>query len=170
MPGAGLLTNNVTMSLQGGERSIVWGTCMLGDTFGQVTGCDLTESGDMEVILNALGAARAVMFTNPGFEVELECVFDVDVIPPKTGDVMLMPYLNLQGVVVPGKTISYKDKASRTLKFKLHRWNSLPIDLTDDGDVKVYDYTGASGSVSYAVHENEFDGEGWRPGWAPEPD
>ncbi len=159
------LTNNVTMSLQGGDRAIVWGTCMLGDTFGQITGCDITETGDMDVILDALGAARSVMFLNPGFEVEIEALFDIAVDPPKTGDTFLMPYIDLLGTVVPGTAVGYKDKASRTLKFKVHRWNSLDVSL-GDGDVKVFDYSGQNGQPIYNIHVGGYE-PGFRPAWAP---
>lgn len=111
------------------ESDIVFGTCMLGEAFGEIKKCDLDRTADQETIDKCTGGLRALLLLNPRFELKLETVFDSGVTPPALGDEITFPLADVKGRVLKS-SVAWEMKGSRGLSIEATHWDSM---ATDDG-------------------------------------
>jgi hypothetical protein len=133
--------------VNGTPKTLEIGTCMLGDTWGEIIGCSLTDSADVKEIMGCLMETRAVLISNMAQECGIETLFDVSVPLPRVGDVFMIPYLSVEALVLPGTEIIWTRGDSRSLKFKLKHWNSLDLTnwrSTTAAGAKVYKFGGSN--------------------------
>lgn len=117
-----------------GDNSIVFGTCMLGSTFGQVKSATLKRTADKDLLNNCKGNLRAAILKNARFELTLKTVFDDSVDPPGLGDEITLPLVGLTARVME-VPIEWTEGGERMLSIDATRWDSL-------GDASIYTVSG----------------------------
>ena len=109
-----------------GRAQPVLGTAMLGSVFGVVTRATLVRNGKREEILNDAGELMVLLITNPGWTLQLECLFDVSVEPPGLLEAITLPYVGITGRVMEGVTVAWEgDGAERVLSIPAAQWDSM---------------------------------------------
>jgi len=123
-----------------GRAQPVLGTAMLGSVFGVITRATLVRNGKREEILNDAGELMVLLITNPGWTLQLECLFDVGVEPPGLLETITLPYVGLTGRVMEGVTVAWEGGgAERVLSIPAAQWDSMELAaayrLDDEGDL-----------------------------------
>lgn len=108
-----------------GDDDIIFGTCMLGTEFGEITKADLERGGNEQEIPNNRGGMRAVILANPHWVLSLETTFDATVDPPEMGEEITFPYAGVKGRVMPGAKIAWEQNGSRKLSFSAKHWDAM---------------------------------------------
>lgn len=112
-----------------GDEDVVFGTCVLGKTFGEITKCDLDRSGAEIEIENGVGGLLALIIANPAFKLDLETVFTDDITPPEIGQSITFPLAGVVGRILSVKP-GWSNKGSRTLSIKAAHWDSMAVDVS----------------------------------------
>jgi hypothetical protein len=110
-----------------GDDDIVFGTVMLGNTFGEIIKCDLDRTANEIEIEKANGGLRALILANPHFMLDLETQFSSNVTAPALGDPVTFP---LAGVIgrITGIKPGWEAKGSRKLSIKAGHWDSMAVE------------------------------------------
>jgi hypothetical protein len=109
-----------------GDEDVVFGTCMLGTTFGEIMKCDLDRSANEIEIERGTGGLLALILANPKFALDLETVFTDDVTPPELGQSITFPLAGVAGRVLSVKP-GWTNKGSRMLSIKAAHWDSMNV-------------------------------------------
>lgn len=113
-------------------ETIVWGTCMLGTTYGEIISCSVSREFNTQEIMNCVGGLAAFIMNNPRFEMTIEARMDSDVTAPGPGDQILFPIPAVYGRVMPGVTINWEQNGARRLSIPATFWDELsgaPLNL-----------------------------------------
>lgn len=110
-----------------GAKTII-GTAMLGTEFGTVKNTAVKRNAAREELLNGAGNLRALLFTNPNFEMTLECAFELHVTPPAIGERITLPYVGVVGRVMEGAEIKWEQGKERGISIPVAHWDSLGDD------------------------------------------
>ena len=116
---------------------IISGTCMLGDTFGEIESASVKRTADKEEIENCIGNLRALFLRKPRFELKLETLFANGVDAPGLLDKIAIPLIGVYGRVLDIEVKWTKGK-SRMLSIDATSWDSLE-------DATAYKYDKATG-------------------------
>jgi hypothetical protein len=106
-----------------GEQ-VVWGTCMLGDEFGQVESSAVKRTADKVEIENCAGNLRTLLLTKPRFELTLETIFDVSVTAPGLMEQIALPLVGVTGRVMSAD-VKWEKGKERMLSLEVTHWDSL---------------------------------------------
>jgi len=121
---------------------LVFGTCMLGDDYGEVKNATLGRTGEEDEIKGCKGQLIAWLIKNPGFELKMETRFDSDVDPPEILDEIVFPLAGVTGHVAPGAEIKWDEDGVRMLSFTAKNWDGLDgaetYKFDSDGEMEVY--------------------------------
>lgn len=104
---------------------IINGTAMLGTDFGTIKSAEVKRQADQEDLKNGAGNLRAVVFTNPNFELTMEVAFDATVTAPAIGAAITLPLVGVVGRVMPGASVKWESGKERGLSFTVSSWDSL---------------------------------------------
>lgn len=110
--------------------SIIFGTCQLGDDFGQVKNASLKRTGDKNEILNCTGGLRALLLSNVRSEFNFKTLFTDDVAAPGVGERIVFPLLDddlgnpVCGVILDA-SVEWDEKGGRMLSIDASNWDSL---------------------------------------------
>lgn len=103
---------------------IVWGTCMLGETYGTIKDCEVGREWDTEEIENCVGGLLAFIWKKPRFTMTINTRFDLDVTAPGAGDQILFPIPAVYGRVIK-PAISWEQGGVRGLSIEATFWDEL---------------------------------------------
>lgn len=106
------------------NSNYVFGTCMLGTTFGQVKSATCKKTADYESILKCDGGLKAFLIKNPRFELQLETLYDNDVTAPTFGDAVTFPIGAITGYVSGDIEIKWDENGGRMLSFPATAWDN----------------------------------------------
>jgi hypothetical protein len=130
-PGEIIIANN--------PEYIVFGTCMLGDTFGSVESASVKRGADTEEIMKCGGALLAYIMKNPFFELTLKVLFTSDVTPPELGQLIEFPLAGISGRIIPSIDIEWEKDGQRMMSITAKSWDSLNNEGA--GSAEFYDGT-----------------------------
>lgn len=103
---------------------IVWGTCMLGETYGEIASCEVGREWDTEEIKNCVGGLAAFIWKNPHFTMTLNTRFDADITAPGAGDKIAFPIPSVTGRIIK-PAISWESEGTRGLSIEAGYWDAL---------------------------------------------
>jgi hypothetical protein len=103
---------------------VVWGTCMLGDEFGQVESASVKRTADKVEIENCAGNLKSLLLTKPRFEVTLETIFEASVEAPGLMDIIALPLVGVMGRVMD-VSVKWEKGKERALSIEITHWDSL---------------------------------------------
>lgn len=106
-------------------KEIINGTAMLGNDFGTIKSAGVKRQADKEDLKNGAGNLRAVVLTNPNFELTMEVAFDATVAAPAMGAAITLPLVGVVGRVMPGAEVKWEQGKERGLSFTVNAWDSL---------------------------------------------
>jgi len=122
-----------------GEAHPVLGTAMLGDDFGVIKRATLVRSGKRVEITDDAQSLRILLITNPGFEMTLECCFDLSVTAPGFLEEFALPMVGVVGRVMEGVSVMWEEGSERMLSIPVAAWDSMAgaaaYRLDADGDL-----------------------------------
>jgi len=108
-----------------GEAQPVLGTAMLGDAFGVIKRATLVRSGKRVEITDDAQSLRILLITNPGFEVVLECCFDLNVTAPGFLESIDLPLVGVTGRVMEGVSVMWEEGNERGISIPVAQWDSM---------------------------------------------
>jgi hypothetical protein len=103
---------------------VVWGTCMLGDDFGQVDSSSVKRTADKVEIENCIGNLKSLLLTKPRFELTLDCIFDTTVTAPGLMEEIALPLVGVTGRVMD-VTVKWEKGKERMLSIEVTHWDAL---------------------------------------------
>jgi hypothetical protein len=115
-------THGNDVLLLGGQ--VVWGTCMLGDDFGQVESSSVKRTADKVEIENCAGNLKTLLLTKCRFELTLETIFDANVAAPGKMERIALPLIGVTGRVMD-VTVKWEKGKERGLSIEVSHWDSL---------------------------------------------
>lgn len=122
-----------------GDAHPVLGTVMLGDAFGIIKRATLTRTGKREEIMDDAASLRILLITNPGFEMLMECCFDLSVTAPGFLEPIDLPMVGVTGRVMEGVSVVWEEGNERMLSIPVAAWDSMvgaaAYRLDADGDL-----------------------------------
>ncbi|MBB5351107.1 hypothetical protein HNR46_001341 [Haloferula luteola] len=108
-----------------GDENVIFGTCALGDTFGEIMSFDLTRTADLQEIENCVGGLKAAILSKPRFEMEIETLFDDSITLPELGGAITLPLAGLVARITGDIKVGWTNNGSRKLSFKASHWDSM---------------------------------------------
>lgn len=108
-----------------GDAHPVLGTAMLGDAFGVIKRATLVRSGKRVEITDDAQSLRILLITNPGFEMTLECCFDLGVTAPGFLEALDLPMVGVTGRVMEGVSVMWEEGNERMLSIPVAQWDSM---------------------------------------------
>lgn len=105
-------------------NTIVWGTMMLGDDFGEIISASVKRTGDKKEIENGAGNLRAFLLTKARFELNFETRFDSAVEAPGLMNEIDFPLVGVTGRVLD-VTPKWEGGKERILTIEASFWDSL---------------------------------------------
>jgi hypothetical protein len=104
--------------------AIVFGTAMIGDTYGEVKSVSLKRTSDKVEVENSVGGLRALILKKRRFELQMECRFDSDVTAPGEMDLITFPFAAVVGRITEPE-IKWDSGGVRMLSFTATQWDEL---------------------------------------------
>lgn len=121
-------------------ENIVFGTVMLGDTYGRVLSASVVRDADVEELIQA-GSLLAAILTNPNFQFKFKTSFSLDVVPPDMGGLITFPFAGISGRVLPPITIDWEEKGHRGLSIEAKSWDAMAATNQGGGNAYTFDGT-----------------------------
>lgn len=121
-------------------ENIVFGTVMLGDTYGRVLSASVVRDADKEELIQA-GSLLACILSNPNFQFQFETSFSLDVAPPDMAELITFPFAGISGRVLPPITVKWEEKGHRGLSIQAKSWDSLAATNQGGGNAYTFDGT-----------------------------
>lgn len=115
-----------------GDDKVVFGTVMLGDTYGEVLKFDLDLSGAETEIEGSRGL-RAFIINNVKLMADIETLCDEDVEEPGIGDPLPFPLAGVTARVLSAK-VGWEAKGGRKLTIKAMFSHSMAVTLEGVGE------------------------------------
>lgn len=104
--------------------NMVFGTAMLGRTYGEVISASVAREADLEEII-AAGSILAAVLTNPKFTFKFKVMFRANVTPPGLAELITFPLANISGRILPPITIDWEEKGHRQLSIEATSWDGF---------------------------------------------
>lgn len=105
--------------------NIVFGTCMLGSTYGQVESAQIKRGSDLEELKGCGNKLLAAIMSNFNFELTMKVLFTTDVDPPDLGELIDFPLAGIQGRIVPSIDIDWENAGQRMMSITAKSWDVL---------------------------------------------
>lgn len=107
-----------------GGASISFGTCELGQTFGQVESASLKRVVEELGIPDCFGGLQAMLLLNPGYEFEFTAIFPSTAALPTDGEAISFPGANVTGNVITW-SLQWEQKGQRKIQVTAKQWASI---------------------------------------------
>lgn len=104
--------------------NIIFGTCMLGDTYGSVESASVKRTGDREEIKKCGNKLMAIILSNLRFEMTLKTLFTEDATEPDLGGSIIFPLGGIQGRILD-ITVEWEQGGQRMLSIEATSFDSL---------------------------------------------
>lgn len=121
-------------------ENIVFGTCMIGNTYGSCESASVKRTADLEELEKCGGQILAAVMRKPKFELTLKCIFTADVDPPELGELVVFPLAGISGRVVPSIDIEWEKTGQRMISINATSWDAFAAN--NDGAGKAHSYDG----------------------------
>lgn len=122
-------------------EDIVFGTVMLGDTYGRVISASVVRDADIEELI-AAGSIYACLLSNPNFQFKFKTAFSDDVTPPSLAELITFPFAGIQGRILPPITVDWEEKGHRGLSIEAKSWDKFSA--TNQGGGSAYTFDGST--------------------------
>ena len=119
---------------------IVFGTVMLGASYGQVLSASVVRDADIEELV-AAGSVYAVIMSNPNFQFKFKTSFRNNVTPPGFAELITFPLAGIQGRILPPITIDWEEKGHRGLSIEAKSWDKFATTNQGGGNAYTFDGT-----------------------------
>jgi len=121
-------------------EDLVFGTAMLGDTYGEVISASIIREADVQEII-AAGSLKAAILQNPKFQFEFEVMFRDSIEAPGFAELIEFPLAGISGRVMPPISIKWAEGQHRTLAIKVTSWDHM---INNDGAGNAFTYDGTT--------------------------
>lgn len=105
-------------------QNIIFGTCQIGDDFGEVKSAGVKRTADKEELQKATGSLKACVLKNPRFELSLKVLFTADKDAPGIGEQIAFPLVEVVGRIMD-VSIDWEDSSGRMMTIEATKWDSL---------------------------------------------
>lgn len=122
--------------------NIIFGTCMIGTSYGQVESATVKRAGDVEELKACGNKLLAAIISNTHFELTLKTLFTADVTPPGLAELIDFPLAGVTGRILPPIDIEWEKAGQRMLSITAKSWDCL----SEDG-VGAATYAGGPASI-----------------------
>jgi hypothetical protein len=82
-----------------GNQNLLFGTCQLGQTWGQIESADEKLMADLETIKDCCGGAQAVLLLNERFELSMTVILSSTASLPELADDIAFPTAGITGQI-----------------------------------------------------------------------
>lgn len=103
---------------------IIFGTAVLGSTFGQIKSASLKRTADEDLIRNNKGSIRAWLLKAPRFELEFKAVLSANVALPGLMEPITFPLAGVSGRIAE-ITPEWDEDGVRMVSITAKYWDSL---------------------------------------------
>lgn len=118
---------------------VVFGTVMLGNSWGQVISANLVREADVEEVI-AAGSLLAVIQQNPKFEFSFETMFRAQDTAPGLAQKISFPFAGIDGRIMPPITVNWEQAQHRGLQINATSWD--PFSGTNNGAGAASEFNG----------------------------
>lgn len=119
-------------------ENIIFGTCMLGDTYGSVESAGVVREADVTEIEKCGGNLLALVMSKPRFELSLDVLFTADKAAPDLAELITFPLAGIKGRILPPIEIKWEKKGQRMLTIKATSWDAFAGTNQGGGDAASY--------------------------------
>jgi hypothetical protein len=105
-------------------ENIIFGTCMLGETYGSVESASVKRTGDREEIKKCGNKLLAIILSNLRFELTLKTLFTDDATEPDLGGSIVFPLAGIEGRILD-ITVDWEQAGQRMLSIEATSFDSL---------------------------------------------
>jgi len=119
-------------------ENIIFGTCLLGDTYGSVESASVVREADVTEIEKCGGNILAVVMSKPRFEFQFDVLFTAEKEAPDLAELITFPLAGIKGRVLPGIEIKWEKKGQRMLSIKATSWDAFAGVNQGGGDASSY--------------------------------
>ncbi len=107
-----------------GNQNVIFGTCVLGDTFGTIEDANEQLLADLELIMDCCGSTDTALLKNKRYELDLTITLDSTAPLPDLGDSISFPTAGITGQITQrGRTWNQNGVCKMTIK--AFHWMSL---------------------------------------------
>lgn len=112
-----------------GNASINFGTCVIGNVYGQVESASLERTAEEVGIPDCNGSLQAMLLVNPGFTFNLSAIFPSTGALPVLGEAVAFPEANVTGNVM-SFTVNWSNREARKITLTAKYWDSIGTNPT----------------------------------------
>lgn len=123
-------------------ENIIFGTCLIGDTYGSVESASVVREADVTEIEKCGGNMLALVMSKPRFELALDVLFTADKAAPDLAELITFPLAGITGRVLPGTEIKWEKKGQRMLSLKATSWDAFEAINDGAGNAASFDPAG----------------------------
>jgi hypothetical protein len=105
---------------------IVWGTVMLGDTYGTISQMTMSREWDSDEIKNGVGGLAGFISRNPKFQMNVTSRMDSDITAPGHLDRIVFPLISVTGRIITPE-IKWENEGARELTLACTFWDALNL-------------------------------------------
>jgi hypothetical protein len=107
-------------------ENIVFGTCMLGETFGSVESASIKRASDLEELKGCGNKLFAAILSNPRFEMTLKTLFTTGATEPVLGGTIDFPIGGIKGRILDW-SVDWEKAGQRMLNITATSWDHLSV-------------------------------------------
>ena len=119
-------------------ENIIFGTAMLGETFGQVISATVSRDGDTTEIEKGGGQIMAFILSKMRFDFTFDVLFTAEAVPPDMAALITFPLAGIKGRVLPPIEIKWEQKGQRMLTIKATSWDAFSATNEGGGNASSY--------------------------------
>lgn len=112
------------ISISENPENIEFGSCKVGNDFGEVKSASVKRTADKEELSNCNGSILAAILRNPRFELSLKTLFTLDVSPPGLAERIAFPLVGVVGHILD-VSVEWEDAGGRMMSIEATRWDSI---------------------------------------------
>jgi len=110
-----------------GNQSLLFGTCMLGSTWGQIESADEKLLADLEFIKDCCGGNQTVLLTNERYELSLTVILSSAATPPELAEDVSFPTAGITGQITE-RGRKWEAGGVVKMEIKAFHWKSMGSD------------------------------------------
>lgn len=119
--------------------NIVFGTVMLGTTYGTVESASVSRDADIAELEASGGSILAVILRKPSFAFKFKVLFALDKTAPDLADLITFPFAGISGRVMPPITVDWEKGGHRMLSIEAKSWDSFAANNAGGGNVYTFE-------------------------------
>lgn len=120
--------------------NLIFGTVMLGSTYGRVESASVSKEADIEELKVAGNKLLAVIMSNVHMAFKFKALFDDEAAEPDLAELITFPFAGIQGRILPPITVEWEKSGHRMLNIEAKSWDAF--NATNDGGANGYTFNG----------------------------